>query len=64
MMSSMKGFARTAPSYESGYEADASLGKPAASKKRLCISGLFNIGNEAWVLISETGVNSQFCASH
>jgi hypothetical protein len=33
MMSPMKGFARTAPSYESGYEADASLGKPAANKE-------------------------------
>ena len=64
MMSSMKGFARTAPSYESGYEADASLGKPAANKEGYVFPGLFNIGNEAWVLISETGVNSQFCASH
>ena len=26
--------------------------------------GLFRVGNNDWVLLSETGVSSQFCASH
>ena len=26
--------------------------------------GLFRIGDKGWVLVSETGVNSQYCASH
>ncbi|MBP2614977.1 glycoside hydrolase family 97 protein [Chryseobacterium jejuense] len=62
MMKPMTGFARTAPSYESGYKADAELGMP--SDYGYVFPGLFNIGNEGWVLLSETGVNSMYCASH
>ncbi|UCA60076.1 glycoside hydrolase family 97 protein [Chryseobacterium rhizoplanae] len=62
MMKPMTGFARTAPSYESGYKADAELGMP--SDYGYVFPGLFHIGNEGWVLLSETGVNSTYCASH
>ncbi|MCJ7935942.1 MAG: glycoside hydrolase family 97 protein [Chryseobacterium sp.] len=62
MMKPMTGFARTAPSYESGYKADAELGMP--SDYGYVFPGLFHIGNEGWVLLSETGVNSMYCASH
>ncbi|MBO9691379.1 glycoside hydrolase family 97 protein [Chryseobacterium sp.] len=62
MMKPMTGFARTAPSYESGYKADAELGIP--SDYGYVFPGLFHIGNEGWVLLSETGVNSTYCASH
>jgi len=62
MMKPMTGFARTAPSYESGYKADAELGMP--SDYGYVFPGLFHIGNEGWVLLSETGVNSSYCASH
>ncbi len=62
MMKPMTGFARTAPSYESGYKADAELGIP--SDYGYVFPGLFHIGNEGWVLLSETGVNSSYCASH
>lgn len=62
MMKPMTGFARTAPSYESGYKADAELGIP--SDYGYVFPGLFHIGNEGWILLSETGVNSTYCASH
>ncbi|WP_343658289.1 glycoside hydrolase family 97 catalytic domain-containing protein [Chryseobacterium sp.] len=62
MMKPMTGFARTAPSYESGYKADAELGMP--SDYGYVFPGLFHIVNEGWVLLSETGVNSTYCASH
>ncbi|MDR6968540.1 hypothetical protein J2X31_002563 [Flavobacterium arsenatis] len=62
MMKPMTGFARTAPSYESGYKADAELGTKA--DYGYVFPGLFHIGNEGWVLLSETGVSSLYCASH
>lgn len=62
MMKPMTGFARTAPSYESGYKADAELGTKA--DYGYVFPGLFHIGNDGWVLLSETGVNSLYCASH
>jgi hypothetical protein len=63
MMGSMTGFARTAPSYESGYEADAALDKNSASDGYV-FPGLFHLGDKAWVLLSETGVSSLYTASH
>ena len=62
MMKPMTGFARTAPSYESGYKADAELGMKA--DYGYVFPGLFHIGNEGWILLSETGVSSLYCASH
>jgi len=62
MMKPMTGFARTAPSYESGYKADAELG--AKADYGYVFPGLFHIGSDGWILLSETGVNSLYCASH
>lgn len=62
MMKPMTGFARTAPSYESGYKADEVLGTKA--DYGYVFPGLFHIGNDGWILLSETGVNSLYCASH
>lgn len=62
MMKPMTGFARTAPSYESGYKADAELG--AKADYGYVFPGLFHLGNNGWILLSETGVNSLYCASH
>ncbi|KAA0129563.1 glycoside hydrolase family 97 protein [Chryseobacterium sp. SN22] len=62
MMKPMTGFARTAPSYESGYQADAELGTKA--DYGYVFPGLFHVGNDGWILLSETGVNSLYCASH
>lgn len=63
MMRPMTGFARTAPSYESGYEADLPLDK-ATSSEGYVFPGLFNLGSKAWVLLSETGVGGSYTASH
>jgi hypothetical protein len=62
VMKPMTGFARTAPSYESGYKADAELG--IKSDYGYVFPGLFHVGNDGWILLSETGVNSLYCASH
>lgn len=62
MMKPMTGFARTAPSYESGYKANAELGTKA--DYGYVFPGLFHVGNDGWILLSETGVNSLYCASH
>lgn len=64
MMSPMTGFARTAPSYESGYVADDSLGKVTRGNQGYVFPGLFHIGSSGWILLSETGVSSLYCASH
>ena len=64
MMSPMTGFARTAPSYESGYEADGALGKKTNRGEGYVFPGLFRIGANGWVLVSETGVSSLYCAAH
>ncbi|MDT3401985.1 glycoside hydrolase family 97 protein [Mucilaginibacter terrae] len=64
MMGPMGGFARSAPSYESGYEADAPMGKNGPNKEGYVFPGLFHVGNNGWVLLSETGVSSLYCASH
>lgn len=62
MMKPMTGFARTAPSYEASYSADSPMEKNT-QKEGYVFPGLFHVAND-WVLISETGVNSLYCASH
>lgn len=64
MMAPMGGFARTSPSYESGYITDAVPGKPTRGKDGYVFPGLFKVGDNGWVLLSETGVSSLYCASH
>lgn len=64
MMAPMAGFARTTPSYESGYEADGPLGKSTRNSEGYVFPGLFHVGTDGWVLVSETGVSSLYCASH
>ncbi|MCH7410547.1 glycoside hydrolase family 97 protein [Belliella sp. DSM 111904] len=63
MMRSMTGFARTAPSYESGYVTDEPIDKTNA-RLGYVFPGLFKVGNDGWVLLSETGVGSNYTASH
>ncbi len=63
MMRPMGGFARTSPSYESGYEAGAPMEKTSFSEGYV-FPGLFHVGDNGWVLISESGVRSLYCASH
>ena len=63
MMKPMGGFARTTPSYESGYEVASPLERNNAAYGYV-FPGLFQVGNDGWVLLSETGVRSLYCASH
>lgn len=63
MMSPMTGFARTAPSYESGYQADAPMTASGGRKRNYVFPGLFHVGDNGWVLLSETGVRSTYCAA-
>lgn len=63
MMTPMTGFARTAPSYESGYGADIPVEK-TRSREGFVFPGLFHTESDLWVLVSETGVHSQYPASH
>ncbi len=63
MMETMAGFARTSPSYESGYQADVPVSE-TNSPTGYVFPGLFRVGDDGWVLLSETGVSSLYCASH
>lgn len=64
MMGAMGAFARTSPSYESGYTNDEPVGKGTYGNLGYVFPGLFRLGNDNWVLLSETGVSSQYNASH
>lgn len=59
----MIGWQHTKPSYEEEYVPDAPIG--AASKYGIGFTfpGLFRVGNNGWVLVSETGVESSYCGS-
>lgn len=59
----MVGFARTAPSYETGYTPDAPMGKNGNDNNGFTFPCLFKVGTQGWVLISETGVDSRYCGS-
>lgn len=64
MMGAMGGFARSLPSYESGYTNDKPVGKPTYDNLGYVFPGLFRIGGYGWALVSETGVTSLYCAYH
>ncbi|RKR09032.1 glycosyl hydrolase family 97 [Flavobacterium sp. 90] len=58
----MTGYARTAPSYETSYTLDAPMGENGFGEG-YTFPCLFKVNNNGWVLISETGVDSGYCAS-
>ncbi len=62
-MGSMTGFAGTAPSYETHPEIDAPLGKNGWGDGYVFPCLLKN-ADKGWMLISETGVNGNYCGSH
>lgn len=64
MMDAMVAFARTSPSYESGYVNNEPVGNPTHKNLGYVFPGLFKIGDEGWVLLSETGVDGHYCGSH
>lgn len=61
-MEPMTGFARTAPSYETHYTPDDTVGKNGWGNG-YTFPGLFRNGDRGWVLLSETGVTSAYCGS-
>jgi hypothetical protein len=58
----MVGYARTMPSYETSYTLDAPIGKNG-NGDGYTFPCLFKVNNYGWVLISETGVDSNYCGS-
>ncbi len=60
----MVGWKRTKPSYEEGYIWDEPITKRSHSGHGWTFPCLFHEGDKGWLLISETGVSSNYCASH
>ena len=60
----MTGWERTKPSYEEDYTADAPLTTKSRFGEGYTFPCLFRVGDDGWVLVSETGVTSAYCASH
>lgn len=58
----MVGWERTMPSYEIPYVVDAPVGENGKGEG-YTFPCLFKLKNNGWVLISETGVDSYYCAS-
>ena len=70
--SAMVGWERTKPSYEEEYKADAPMAVCSQYGEGYTFPCLFALpaaipqttGHGGWVLISETGVSSQYCGAH
>ncbi|MBN2419578.1 MAG: glycoside hydrolase family 97 N-terminal domain-containing protein, partial [Deltaproteobacteria bacterium] len=60
----MTGWRRSKPSYEEGYNPDEPIGTPSRYGLGYTFPCLFHIGEDGWVLVSETGVRSTYCGSH
>ena len=60
----MIGFARTKPSYEEFYYVEKPLDEKSEYGHGYTFPCLFKTASGAWVLISETGVDSKYCGSH
>jgi hypothetical protein len=58
----MTGYARSAPSYETSYALDDTMGKNGIGEG-YTFPCLFKVNNNGWVLISETGVDGNYCGS-
>lgn len=59
----MIGWKRTKPSYEEEYKVDAPMSDRSQYGRGYTFPCLFKIGEEGWVLVSETGVDSHYCGS-
>ena len=57
------GWEQTKPSYEEGYSADAPMAVESQYGHGYIFPALFHLPH-AWVLVSETGVGSNYCGSH
>jgi len=59
----MIGWKRSKPSYEEEYVADEPMGTPSKYGLGYTFPSLFHIGDEGWLLVSETGVDGAYCGS-
>lgn len=55
-----EGWMKTKPSYEEEYTNDEAIGTPSKYGLGYTFPALFRIGDDGWVLLSETGVNSRY----
>lgn len=62
-MTAMSGWKRTGPSYETDYVADAPMGENGYGDGYV-FPALFKVGDNGWMLISETGLDGAYCGSH
>lgn len=60
----MIGWKRTKPSYEEEYVPDAPIAARSKYGHGFTFPCLFRVGDDGWVLVSETGVDATYCASH
>ncbi len=60
----MIGWKRTKPSYEEDYQFDTPMSERSKFGEGYTFPGLFRIGDKGWALVSETGVDRKYCASH
>lgn len=61
-MAPMTGWKRSAPSYEAPYHFEGELGRVSDSKNGWIFPALFRVDSTHWVLLSETGVDGNYCA--
>lgn len=57
------GFAGTKPSYEEGYMMDVPVNTKSRPGLGFTFPALFRLGDDGWVLVSETGVSSKYAGS-
>lgn len=60
----MENWKRTSPSYEEVYTADAPMDAVSQYGRGYTFPCLFRVGDDGWVLLSETGVDGYYCGSH
>lgn len=60
----MAGWMRTKPSYEEEYTPDAALDAKSRYGEGYTFPCLFRVGNDGWVLISETGTGGNYVGCH
>jgi hypothetical protein len=58
-----EGFAKSKPSYEEPYVTDEPIGMRSQYGLGYTFPALFRIGNDGWVLLSETGVDGNYVGS-
>lgn len=56
----MVGWKRTKPSYEEEYQPDAPMAQRSKYGRGYTFPCLFHVGNEGWVLVSETGTHGNY----